>query len=273
MLLLRPHGGGSAPHPGDGGGLSVHSVLLPVVALPSWKRRCKDGTQGISGLLARLEKLMQTRHSWTSSRAARVGGGALLALAMLAILLRDAKPEVDMDKVLRMPHPRRWGRRSPETSPPSRRPTPTRKPSARPSQSCSPLPDGCGGADRPLCRDGRPGTPEARVYKALDKLEVVVQHNEAPLTPGCPWSTSSTRPMAFLETAPSRPGDLREQARLIPWAAGRKPGGCASAGFRAIPLRRRAAAACLVSSTAFSSTGPRAAPPLQLPDCHTGSRG
>lgn len=97
--------------------------------------------------LARLEKLKcNTRHSWTSSGRHESVAEHSWRLAMLAMLLRDALPEVDMDKVLRMCLIHDVGRRSPETSPPSRRPTPTRKPSARPSQSCSPpCPTGYGG--------------------------------------------------------------------------------------------------------------------------------
>ena len=53
--------------------------------------------------LARLEKLKcNTRHSWTSSGRHESVAEHSWRLAMLAMLLRDALPEVDMDKVLRM---------------------------------------------------------------------------------------------------------------------------------------------------------------------------
>ena len=48
--------------------------------------------------LARLEKLKcNTRHSWTSSGRHESVAEHSWRLAMLAMLLRDALPEVDMD--------------------------------------------------------------------------------------------------------------------------------------------------------------------------------
>lgn len=98
--------------------------------------------------LARLEKLKcNTRHSWTSSGRHESVAEHSWRLAMLALLLRDALPEVDMDKVLRMCLIHDVGEAVTGDIPSSRRPTPTRKPSARPSQSCSPpCPTGCGGS-------------------------------------------------------------------------------------------------------------------------------
>ena len=80
--------------------------------------------------LARLEKLKcNTRHSWTSSGRHESVAEHSWRLAMLAMLLRDALPEVDMDKVLRMCLIHDVGE------------------AARPSQSCSPpCPTGCGGS-------------------------------------------------------------------------------------------------------------------------------
>ena len=71
-------------------------------------------------------------------------------------------------------------------------------------------------------------TPEARVYKALDKLEVVVQHNEAPLDTWLPLEYELNQTYGIPETAPFPPlAALREQARLDTLAKlAEKPGGC-----------------------------------------------
>lgn len=229
--------------------------------------------------LARLEKLKcNTRHSWTSSGRHESVAEHSWRLAMLAMLLRDALPEVDMDKVLRMCLIHDVGE-AVTGDIPSFQKTDANDETERQAiaELLSPLPDGLRGELTALFAEmDALATPEARVYKALDKLEVVVQHNEAPWTPGCPWSTSSTRPMAFLRLPPSRPWRLcGSRPDWIPWPSWQKnPADAdASAGFRAIPLRRRAAAACPVPPPRSPAAGPRAAPPLQPPDCHTGSGG
>ena len=144
--------------------------------------------------LARLEKLKcNTRHSWTSSGRHESVAEHSWRLAMLAMLLRDALPEVDMDKVL------------------------------------SPMPDGLRGELTALFAEmDALATPEARVYKALDKLEVVVQHNEAPLDTWLPLEYELNQTYGLPETAPFPPlAALREQARLDTLAKlAEKPGGC-----------------------------------------------
>ena len=45
-------------------------------------------------------------------------------------------------------------------------------------------------------------TPEAQVYKALDKLEAVIQHNEAPLDTWIPLERELNRTYATPECAP-----------------------------------------------------------------------
>ena len=208
--------------------------------------------------LARLEKLKcNTRHSWTSSGRHESVAEHSWRLAMLALLLRDALPEVDMDKVLRMCLIHDVGE-AVTGDIPSFQKTDANEETERQAiaELLSPLPDGLRGELTALFAEmDALATPEARVYKALDKLEVVVQHNEAPLD-------------TWLPLCGSRPD-------WIPWPSWQKnPADAdASAGFRAIPLRRRAAAACPVPPPRSPAAGPRAAPPLQPPDCHTGSGG
>ena len=134
--------------------------------------------------LARLEKLKcNTRHSWTSSRRHESVAEHSWRLAMLAMLLRDALPEVDMDKVLRMCLIHDVGE-AVTGDIPSFQKTDANEETERQAiaELLSPLPDGLRGELTALFAEmDALATPEARVYKALDKLEVVVQHNEAPL--------------------------------------------------------------------------------------------
>ena len=134
--------------------------------------------------LARLEKLKcNTRHSWTSSGRHESVAEHSWRLAMLAMLLRDALPEVDMDKVLRMCLIHDVGE-AVTGDIPSFQKTDANEETERQAiaELLSPLPDGLRGELTALFAEmDALATPEARVYKALDKLEVVVQHNEAPL--------------------------------------------------------------------------------------------
>ena len=162
--------------------------------------------------LARLEKLKcNTRHSWTSSGRHEPVAEHSWRLAMLAMLLRDALPEVEMD--------------------PSFQKTDANEETERQAiaELLSPLPDGLRGELTALFAEmDALATPEARVYKALDKLEVVVQHNEAPLDTWLPLEYELNQTYGIPETAPFPPlAALREQARLDTLAKlAEKPGGC-----------------------------------------------
>ena len=127
--------------------------------------------------LARLEKLKcNTRHSWTSSGRHESVAEHSWRLAMLALLLRDALPEVDMDKVLRMCLIHDVGE-AVTGDIPSFQKTDANEETERQAiaELLSPLPDGLRGELTALFAEmDALATPEARVYKALDKLEVVV---------------------------------------------------------------------------------------------------
>ena len=127
--------------------------------------------------LARLEKLKcNTRHSWTSSGRHESVAEHSWRLAMLAMLLRDALPEVDMDKVLRMCLIHDVGE-AVTGDIPSFQKTDANEETERQAiaELLSPLPDGLRGELTALFAEmDALATPEARVYKALDKLEVVV---------------------------------------------------------------------------------------------------
>ena len=168
--------------------------------------------------LARLEKLKcNTRHSWTSSGRHESVAEHSWRLAMLAMLLRDALPEVDMDKVLRMCLIHDVGE-AVTGDIPSFQKTDANEETERQAiaELLSPLPDGLRGELTALFAEmDALATPEARVYKALDKLEVVVQHNEAPLDTWLPLEYELNQTYGIPETAPFPPlAALREQARL-----------------------------------------------------------
>lgn len=175
--------------------------------------------------LARLEKLKcNTRHSWTSSGRHESVAEHSWRLAMLALLLRDALPEVDMDKVLRMCLIHDVGE-AVTGDIPSFQKTDANEETERQAiaELLSPLPDGLRGELTALFAEmDALATPEARVYKALDKLEVVVQHNEAPLDTWLPLEYELNQTYGIPEAAPFPPlAALREQARLDTLA---KPG-------------------------------------------------
>ena len=168
--------------------------------------------------LARLEKLKcNTRHSWTSSGRHESVAEHSWRLAMLALLLRmclihDVGEAVTGDI-------------------PSFQKTDANEETERQAiaELLSPLPDGLRGELTALFAEmDALATPEARVYKALDKLEVVVQHNEAPLDTWLPLEYELNQTYGIPETAPFPPlAALREQARLDTLAKlAEKPGGC-----------------------------------------------
>ena len=181
--------------------------------------------------LARLEKLKcNTRHSWTSSGRHESVAEHSWRLAMLALLLRDALPEVDMDKVLRMCLIHDVGE-AVTGDIPSFQKTDANEETERQAiaELLSPLPDGLRGELTALFAEmDALATPEARVYKALDKLEVVVQHNEAPLDTWLPLEYELNQPYGIPEPAPVPPRAARRgQARLDTLAKlAEKPGGC-----------------------------------------------
>ena len=71
-------------------------------------------------------------------------------------------------------------------------------------------------------------TREARLYKALDKLEAVISHNESDRDTWLPLEYERNQTFGLPETAPFPPlAALREQARLDTQAKlAEKPGGC-----------------------------------------------
>ena len=187
-----------------------------------------------SELLAALhtaEKLKDTtRHCYTSGGRHESVAEHSWRIALMAFFLRDEFSEADMDKVTRMCLIHDVGE-AVTGDIPSFQKTDANEETERQAiaELLSPLPDGLRGELTALFAEmDALATPEARVYKALDKLEVVVQHNEAPLDTWLPLEYELNQTYGIPETAPFPPlAALREQARLDTLAKlAEKPGGC-----------------------------------------------
>lgn len=134
--------------------------------------------------LAVLEKLKcNTRHSWTSTGRHETVAAHSWRLCVMAFLLKDELPGVDMDKVLRMCLVHDFGEAVTGDIPAFEK---TDKDEKAEEQAVagmlSPLPQPLRGELTALFAEmDALETPEAKVYKTLDKMEAVIQHNEAPL--------------------------------------------------------------------------------------------
>ena len=168
--------------------------------------------------LGRLEKLKcNTRHSWTSTGRHETVAAHSWRLAVMALLLKNELPGVDMDKVLHMCLLHDIGE-AVTGDIPSFEKTEENEETERQAiaELLAPLPETLRGELTALFAEmDALATPEARVYKALDKLEAVVQHNEAPLDTWLPLEYELNQTHGVPEAAPFPPlAALREQARL-----------------------------------------------------------
>lgn len=131
-----------------------------------------------------LEKLKcNTRHSWTSTGRHETVAAHSWRLAAIAMMLRDEAEDVDMDKVLEMCLIHDFGEAVTGDIPAFEKSGEDDIDEALAvRQMIQPLPEAL--TQRlTLLFDEMDAleTREARFYKALDKLEAVLQHNESPL--------------------------------------------------------------------------------------------
>lgn len=156
-----------------------------------------------------------TRHSWTSTGRHESVAEHSWRLAVMALLLREAMPGVDMDKVMRMCLIHDFGEAVTGDIPTFEK------------KEVDEAVENVAVAGLLLQLSGKAGeelsalfaemnameTAEARVYKALDKLEAVIQHNEAPLDTWLPLEYDLNRTYASEECAPFPfLKELREEA-------------------------------------------------------------
>ena len=140
-------------------------------------------------ILHTAEKLKDTtRHCDTSGGRRESVAEHSWRLALMAYLLRDEFPALDMDKVVRMCLIHDLGECFTGDIPSFL------KTGADAAREDSLLARWVSSLPVPYCTDMAAlyaemdalETPEARLYKALDKLEAVIQHNEAPISTWLP---------------------------------------------------------------------------------------
>lgn len=135
------------------------------------------------------EKLKcNTRHSFTSSGRHESVAEHSWRIALMAMLLRPEFPEADMDRVIRMCLIHDLGEAFTGDIPAFDK---TRADEAEESHRFHEWVAGLPEAARQefgelLAEMEALQTPEARIYKALDKLEAVIQHNEADIATWLP---------------------------------------------------------------------------------------
>ena len=124
-----------------------------------------------------------TRHCYTSQGRHESVAEHSWRVTLMAYLMRDEFPELDMDKVMQMCLILDLGECCTGDFPSFE------KTAADTAREDGLLARWVAGLPQPYCRDMAAlyaemdalETPEARLYKALDKLEAVISHNESPL--------------------------------------------------------------------------------------------
>ena len=124
-----------------------------------------------------------TRHAYTSRRRHESVAEHSWRLALMAFFLRDEFPQVDMDKVMVMGLIHDLGEIFTGDIPTFlKTDADTKTEDDLLSRWVATLPAPyCGELAALYAEMNALETPEAKLYKALDKLEAVIQHNESPL--------------------------------------------------------------------------------------------
>ena len=169
--------------------------------------------------LAMAEKLKcNTRHSYTSSGRHESVAEHSFRLALMAYMVSDEMPEIDTDKVIRMCLVHDLGEAITGDIPSFEK---TDSDEAAEDSAVSgfvnQLPEYWKKQLGEMYREmNELKTPEAKLYKALDKLEAVIQHNEADISTWLPLEyelqlTYGTEECSFNEYINS----LRDEVRSV----------------------------------------------------------
>ena len=155
-----------------------------------------------------------TRHSWTRTGRHESVAEHSFRLACMALLLEDEFPGLDMAKVIRMCLIHDWGEAVTGDIPSFLKTGADEDAELDAIHGLTAkLPEIRPKLDALYAEMEARETPEARLYKALDRLEAVIQHNEAPLSTWLPlerelnltYGVDDCAPFPFL-------AELREQA-------------------------------------------------------------
>ena len=123
-----------------------------------------------------------TRHGWTHTGRRESVAEHTFRGCCMALLLEDEFPELDMVRVLKMCLIHDWGEAVTGDIPSFLK---TDADEAAETDAVggltARLPDKKGKLDALFAELLALETPEAKLYKALDRIEAVIQHNEAPL--------------------------------------------------------------------------------------------
>ena len=125
-----------------------------------------------------------TRHSWTSSGRRESVAEHSWRLAVMALLLADAYPELDNNKLIKMCLIHDFGEALTGDIPSFYKTEADEHREARAvEQLLAPLPDALREELSALFAEMEAReTPEAKLFKALDNMEAVVSHNEADIS-------------------------------------------------------------------------------------------
>ncbi|SMC42318.1 HD domain-containing protein [Papillibacter cinnamivorans] len=141
-------------------------------------------SEALLSFLMKIEKLKcNTRHSWTSTGRRESVAEHSWRLAVLSMLVGDQLPGVDMEKVLTMCLIHDFGEAVTGDIPSFLKTQENDRTELLAVRDLlSGLPKEPGESWRALFDEmAELKTPEAKVFKALDKMEAVISHNEAPL--------------------------------------------------------------------------------------------
>lgn len=130
-----------------------------------------------------LERMKcNTRHGWTSTGRRESVAEHSYRLCAMAFLLKDEFPGIDMDKVLRMCIVHDWGEAVTGDIPSFLKTDADEETETDAvGRLTAMLPDKKAELDDLFAELLALETPEAKLYKAIDRIEAVIQHNEAPL--------------------------------------------------------------------------------------------
>lgn len=128
------------------------------------------------------------RHSWTSQGRRESVAEHSWRLTLMAWLVRDAFPEADAEKLMAMATLHDLGEAFTGDIPAFVKTDADREEeNAQIERWCDALPAPCGEEMRALFREMEAlETLEARIIKALDKMEALIQHNEADISTWLP---------------------------------------------------------------------------------------